>query len=252
MRTLFVSNRLPIIAEKGEGAWTSRASTGGLVTALVPLLKRWGGMWIGWAGTSALEGEDLERLTRAFGKREGYAVAAVPLSTEDYERFYQGFCNEIIWPLFHDLQSLCNFVPEYWRSAQQVEQAFADVVQRHARPDDLIWVQDYQLMGLGQVLAQRGMKNRLAFFLHIPFPPPDIFAKLPWRMEVLRGLLRYEVVGFQTRRDLANFADCVQRLLPGVVRRKSGETLDLKLDGHRCTAGAFPIGIDFVEFAQGA
>lgn len=252
MRILFVSNRLPIVAQRTSGGWTSHASTGGLVTALVPLLKRSGGMWIGWTGTSDLSAEELEQLTWSFGVREGYRVAGVPLSTEDYERFYQGFCNEIIWPLFHDLQSLCNFVPEYWTSVQKVEQTFADVVVRHAEPDDLIWVQDYQLMGLGRVLADRGLQNQLAFFLHIPFPPPDIFLKLPWRMEVLQGLLHYAVVGFQTRRDLANFADCVHTLLPGVQRRTGDAEVLLEWNGRRCAAVAVPIGIDFEEFAAGA
>jgi trehalose 6-phosphate synthase len=252
MRTLFVSNRLPIVAERGAGGWTSHSSSGGLITALVPLLKRGGGVWVGWPGTSEVQGAELEALMKAFSEREGYQVAAVPLSVEDYERFYQGFCNEIIWPLFHDLQSLCNFVPDYWTSAQKVEQTFADVVERHARPDDLIWVQDYQLMGLGRVLVERGLTNRLAFFLHIPFPPPDIFLKLPWRMDVLRGLLQYEVIGFQTRRDLANFSDCVHKLLPGVARQHDDSELRLELDGRKCVAAAMPIGIDFEEFAGGA
>ncbi len=251
MRTMFVSNRLPIVAEKHADGWTSHASSGGLVTALVPLLKRWGGMWVGWAGTSEIQGEALDALARAFGEREGYHVTAVPLSAKDYEHFYQGFCNEIIWPLFHDLQSLCNFVPEYWTSAKKVEQTFADVVQRHAQPDDLIWVQDFHLMGLGRVLADRGLKNRLAFFLHIPFPPPDIFCKLPWRNEVLTGLLRYDVLGFQTRRDLENFSDCVHKLLPDAERGKTPDELHLEFAEHSCIAGAFPIGIDFNEFAAG-
>ncbi|HVS73008.1 MAG TPA: trehalose-6-phosphate synthase [Phycisphaerae bacterium] len=252
MPTLFVSNRLPIVLEKTAGGWDFHPSSGGLVTALAPLLKRRGGVWIGWPGASEIQPLELQSLLATFAKREGYQLAAVPLSTQDYERFYQGFCNEIIWPLFHDLQSLCNFVPAYWTSARQVEQSFADVIEHHAQPDDLIWVQDYQLMGLGRTLVQRGLKNRLAFFLHIPFPPPDIFLKLPWRMDVLRGLLEYEVIGFQTRRDLANFSDCVRRLLPDVERHREPGELRLETDGRQCAAAAFPIGIDFEEFAAGA
>ncbi len=252
MRTLFVSNRLPVIVEKKAGVWTSHTSSGGLVTALVPLLKRGGGMWIGWPGPSEAQGAELEGVLEQFSEQQGYRVAAVPLSTQDYQRFYQGYCNEILWPLFHDLQSLCNFNPDYWTSAQKVEQAFADVVEAHAQPGDLIWVQDYQLMGLGRVLASRGLQNPLAFFLHIPFPPPDIFMKLPWRLDVLRGLLQYEVIGFQTRRDLANFADCVHKLLPEVERRRNPEEVRFEYEGRTCAAGAFPIGIDFEEFAEGA
>lgn len=252
MPILFVSNRLPIIAEKDEHGWKSHTSAGGLVTALVPLLRRFGGMWIGWTGVAELQGRDLKSLISEFSKREGYRIASVPLTAEDYERFYQGYCNEILWPLFHDLQSLCNFVPTYWTSAQKVEQTFADVVGKNAGPDDLIWVQDYHLMGLGRVLRQRGLANRLAFFLHIPFPPPDIFRKLPWRMEVLKGLLSYDVIGLQTRRDLENFADCVHQLLPETERSRSATDVRLESDGRACFAGAFPIGIDFDEFGIAA
>lgn len=252
MRTLFVSNRLPIVAEKGDTGWKSHISSGGLVTALAPVLRRFGGMWIGWTGTSELQGRDLRSLMTEFTRREGYRVAPVPLTTEDYERFYQGFCNEIIWPLFHDLQSRCNFVPAYWTSAQRVEQTFADVVGKYARPDDLIWVQDYHLMGLGKVLASRGLQNKRAFFLHIPFPPPDIFCKLPWRLEVLQGLLHYQVIGFQTRHDLENFSDSVNRLIPATERFRSETELRLEGNGNQCIAGAFPIGIDFEEFGTAA
>jgi trehalose 6-phosphate synthase/phosphatase len=252
VRTLFVSNRLPIVAERSDAGWTSHTSAGGLVTALAPVLRRFGGMWIGWTGSSALQGRDLKSLIAEFARREGYRVAPVPLTTEDYERFYQGFCNEIIWPLFHDLQTRCNFMPEYWTSAQKVSQAFADVVQKHARADDLIWVQDYHLLGLGRVLRERGIKNPLAFFLHIPFPSPDIFCKLPWRLEVLRGLLNYQVIGLQTRRDLENFSDCVHRLIPECERSKSLTQLKLADNSHACMVGSFPIGIDFEEFGIAA
>lgn len=250
MRILFVSNRLPIVAERGADGWKTYSSSGGLVTALVPLLKRFGGVWIGWAGNSEVQGKQLKALADTFAKREGYQVAAVPLTEEDYEKFYQGFCNQIIWPLFHDLQSLCHFVPDFWTTYQKVEETFADIVMQHTQPDDLIWVQDYQLMGLGKALIERGVKNKIAFFLHIPFPPPDIFCKLPWRMEVLKGLLQYDVVGFQTKRDLENFYDCVFRLLPqaGCVRGESD--IRIGFEGKQCIVGNFPIGIDFEEFAK--
>ncbi len=252
MKIVFVSNRLPIVAEREGDGWTTHASAGGLVTALVPLLKRWGGMWIGWAGTAELQGAELAAAMREFGERVGYDVAAVPLSTEDYGFFYQGFCNEIIWPLFHDLQSFCNFVPEYWTSAHKVEEAFADVVERNVGPEDLLWIQDYHLMGLGQTLVRRGLRNKLAFFLHIPFPPPDIFCKLPWRLDVLKGLLHYQVIGLQTRHDLKNLADCVRALLPAAVRQEGASELRFELEGRGSIAGVFPIGIDFEEFAGGA
>jgi trehalose 6-phosphate synthase len=249
MKIIFVSNRLPIVAEKNGDGWVTHPSSGGLVTALAPLLKRWGGMWIGWVGTAELQGAALETAVGEFGQRVGYSLAGVPLSAEDYDHFYKGYCNEIIWPLFHDLQSFCNFVPEYWISAHKVEEAFADVVERNTGPEDLLWIQDYHLMGLGQALAKRGLPNKLAFFLHIPFPPPDIFCKLPWRIDVLKGLLHYQVIGFQARHDLKNFADCVHELLPDTERQRGATELRFEFQGRASAAGVFPIGIDFDEFS---
>lgn len=252
MRILFVSNRLPLTVEQGETGWSARAASGGLVTALTPILRRWGGVWIGWPGGAGLEPAELDALLSEYSQREGYNVAPVALTDTDYDQFYKGFCNEIIWPLFHDLQCRCNFVPEYWTFAKKVEATFADVVQKNARPDDLIWVQDYQLMGLGKALVDLGVQNKLAFFLHIPFPAPDIFLKLPWRMEVLKGLLYYRVIGFQSQRDLENFSLCVNKLLPGVEYRQTPRQSRLDFEGRSCMAGVFPIAIDYEEFAKGA
>jgi len=252
MSILFVSNRLPVVFEQSENRWSVHGASGGLVTALVPLLKRWGGTWIGWPGVTQAQVPELDAILADFSRQEGYNVATVPLTAEDYEYFYKGFCNEIIWPLFHDLQTFCNFQPDFWTSSRKVEQVFADVVERNARPDDLIWVQDYHLMGLGKVLAERGVRNKTVFFLHIPFPPPDSFCKLPWRKDVLNALLHYDVTGLQTQRDLRNFSDCVQHLLPGVEQHRTPRQLRTSSEGHSSVAGVFPIGIDYDEFATAA
>jgi alpha,alpha-trehalose-phosphate synthase [UDP-forming] len=252
MRTIFVSNRLPIVIDQDENVWSIHRGAGGLVTALDPVLKRWGGAWIGWPGTADIEPEKLDALLATYAKREGFRVAAVPLTDKEYKHFYEGFCNQIIWPLFHDLQSFCNFQPDYWASSNEVEKTFAEVVRRHAQADDLIWVHDYHLMGLGKLLVDSGVSNKIAFFLHIPFPPPDIFCKLPWRKDVLTALLHYEVIGLQTQRDLKNFSDCVNQLLPEVEQRLTPRRLHMNWEGRASVAGVFPIGIDYEEFAGAA
>lgn len=248
-RIMIVSNRLPIVFEPAAGGFEVRAGSGGLVTALAPILRRWGGMWIGWTGVVQADGVDTSGPLDDFSRSAGYELREVQLSAEDRDLFYQGYSNEIIWPLFHDLQSRCNFVPEYWTAYAHVIQMFAAVVERHVRPSDLVFVQDYHLMGLGRELRERRLTNRLAFFLHIPFPPPDIFCKLPWRGEVLDGLLSYDVIGFQTPRDLDNFMDCVRKLRPTARRRRRRGMYVIERDGHAVQAGAFPIGIDYEEFA---
>ena len=252
MKIILVSNRLPISIEKSAAGVVARRTSGGLVSALVPSLKRFRGTWIGWFGGDGTENVPMDELLADFGRREGIDLVGVPLSAEDYSRFYEGYCNQIIWPLFHDLQSLCNFRPEYWESSVKVQGIFADAVKFHASDDDLIWVHDYHLMGLGGALIERGVRSKMAFFLHIPFPAPDIFCKLPWRKDVLEALLQYEVIGLQTQRDLRNFSECIDRMLPHVKQRRTPRQSRLVLEGRSCVAGVFPIGIDYDDFADGA
>jgi trehalose 6-phosphate synthase len=248
-RIVVISNRLPVVIETDEQGTRAHPGSGGLVTALAPILRQWGGLWIGWPGSAPGEEVEVERLLAGFNHSLGYSMTPVHLSPQERNGFYQGFSNEIIWPLFHDLQSSCNFVPEYWNAYQAVKEKFAEVVVQEVQPDDFVWVNDYHLMGLGRRLRERGVHNKLGFFLHIPFPPPDIFCKLPWRTDVLEGLLTHDVVGFQTPRDLENFNDCVRRLLPKARRRRSRGTLEVTHRRSTCSVGAFPIGIDFDEFA---
>ena len=124
------------------------------------------------------------------------------------DEFYYGYSNEVIWPLFHDLQNFCNFEPAYWQAYKQVNERYADAIVRSARPDDFIWVHDYHLMYVAQALRERSASAKLSaltFFLHIPFPPYDIFAKLPQQQRLLHALLQFDLLGFQTRRDVRNF-----------------------------------------------
>jgi len=252
VKIIVVSNRLPIVFEKNETELVARQASGGLVSALVPSLKEVHGTWIGWSGGDVAEGSALEPLLADFGRREGIDLVGVPLTADDYSHFYEGYCNQIIWPLFHDLQSLCKFQPEYWESSVKVQGVFAEAVKQHASDDDLIWVQDYHLMGLGRAMADRGIRAKMAFFLHIPFPPPDIFCKLPWRKDVLKSLLQYEVIGLQTRNDLRNFSECVERLLPDVLQRRTSRQSRMQLERGEAVAAVFPIGIDYDSFAEGA
>jgi trehalose 6-phosphate synthase len=248
-RIVIVSNRLPVVLERDQSGWSVRDGSGGLVTALSAVLRRLGGVWIGWPGTIGTDDSELEPILAQHGRQVGYSLRPVSMSKEEVEGFYQGFSNEIIWPLFHDLQSQCNFVPDYWTRYIAVKEKFADAVCREMEPNDLVWVHDYHLMGLARRLRERGLKNRLGYFLHIPFPPPDIFCKLPWRVEVLKGLLQYDLIGFQTPRDRENFLDCVRKLVPEARQRCSHGTFDCELVGHVARIGTFPIGIDFNHFA---
>jgi len=250
-RLVIVSNRLPfVITPAADGSLISRPGSGGLVTALLPVLRDRGGVWVGWPGlvdqTADIEGA----LATAAGKA-GYRLAPVALTAEDKAGFYDGFSNEVLWPLFHDLQSLCNFDPAYWRSYCAVNHNYAQVVLAEAGRDDFVWVHDYHLLLLGAELRRGGLAAPLGFFLHIPFPPLDIYLKLPWRFTLLRALLEYDLIGFQTLHDQRNFTQCVRALLPEVRLTHRGSRARLP-DGRNVRIGAFPIGIDAAAFQHQA
>jgi trehalose 6-phosphate synthase len=248
-RLVVVSNRLPVTLSRGpDGHWRAVASSGGLVTALVPLLRDRGGVWIGWPGVIE---EDAPEQIPAFD-RAGFTLRSVLLSGAEHRGFYYGFANEAIWPLFHDLQGRAFFEPEYWRSYLAANRKFAEATHAELRPGDLVWVHDYHLMGVAAELRRRGVAQALNFFLHIPFPPIDIYAKLPWRRELLELLLAYDLLGFQTPRDRRNFMGCVEALIPEVEIDRSRPLRVLRWRGHEVRVGAFPIGIDHQHFARAA
>lgn len=249
-RLVVVSNRLPVtVVEEESGSFTLKASSGGLVTALEPVLKQRKGVWIGWTGNFSESESELSESLRLYAEEVGYGLVPVFLQKQQVEEFYGGFSNQIIWPLFHDLQSLCNFQPSFWESYQKVELQYAEVVASSTAATDTIWVQDFHLMGLGEALRKLGLANNMGFFLHIPFPPPDIFLKLPWREDVIKGLLAFDQIGFQTSNDHDNFLACCRKL--GFESKKSENTFHFILSKERRTViGAFPIGIDFNEFNE--
>lgn len=250
MRLIVVSNRLPVVTYRQGRKWLVRPGSGGLVTALAPILKNRGGLWIGWCGTS---GEvDLRRVLSAASQETGYVLRPVRLTKEDVANFYYGFSNEVIWPLFHDLQTRCNFVPEYWYKYLNVNRKFANVIRRHIRENDYIWVHDYHLMHVAHMLRVKKVEQEIGFFLHIPFPPMDIFLKLPWRGQILHALLEYDLVGFQTLRDRRNFIQCIQTLIPDAYIRGKGQVITVTVPGRTVRVGSFPISIDFKDFAQQA
>ena len=252
-RLIVVSNRLPFALDStGEDLWTVTPAVGGLVSAIEPVLRDRGGTWIGWPGIAGkIPEEPFAKATR----NAGYKIVPVALSQTERDEFYYGYSNEVIWPLFHDLQNFCNFDPAYWQAYKQVNVRFADAIARSARPDDFIWVHDYHLMYVAQALRERGVSQdllRLTFFLHIPFPPYDIFAKLPQQQRLLRALLQFDLLGFQTRRDVRNFLQCVRRVMSDarVVPRR--ELQLIRFEKREIRVGHFPIGIDFDSFENGA
>lgn len=183
-------------------------------------------------------------------KTTGYHLHPIFLSDEEVKLYYVGFANEVIWPLFHDLQSLCRFDPSYWHALQAVSVKFAEGLRETIQPQDFLWIHDYHLMLVGQELRKKQVTEKIGFFLHIPFPSLDIFSKLPWRFQILRALLEYDLIGFQTHRDLRNFMQCVKRLLPNVKTHMKHHMPTCQSPSRETRVGAFPISIDFQEFSR--
>ena len=232
-----VANRLPVDEEITPEGRRWRASPGGLVTALRPVVAAHHGAWVGWGGgvDSVAEPFDLD----------GIRLHPVWLSTDDVERFYEGQSNSTIWPLYHDAVEPPLF-SRHWRDAYRtVNQRFADAAAEVAAKGATVWVHDYQLQLVPAMLRARRPDLRIGFFLHIPFPPIELFMQMPLRAEILRGLLGADLVGFQQRLAAQNFVRLARHLL-GLQYR--GNTLSI--DGRTVTAGAYPISIDVKEMEE--
>ena len=250
---ILISNRLPATVESTPEGLQIRPSSGGLVTALRPVLAAHKGAWIGSIDSSDMALESpLELPADGNPGQSGYDMIGIPLTPTEQHGFYAGFSNEIVWPLFHDLQSRCNFDPAYWNIYSSVNRKFAEVIAHAAQADSRIWVHDYHLMLTGKFMRAMGLRQRMGFFLHIPFPPLDIFEKLPWRSQILQALFDFNVIGFQTPRDLRNFLGCVRRLLPDVELQRVDDDMYQSVGAQTSQVRVFPIGIDFNEFARQA
>ncbi|MFC1994444.1 trehalose-6-phosphate synthase [Chloroflexota bacterium] len=248
-KLVIASNRLPVsLTKEDNGNWQLKPSSGGLVTALAPVLRDMGGLWIGWPGT--MEDANLEDLLKLGSQNLGYTLKPITLTAEELSKYYYGFSNEILWPLFHDLQTHCNFDPSYWNMYKAVNQKFAQVIAEYSTKNNYIWVNDYHLMLVAEKLRSAGVNRNLGFFLHIPFPPLDIFMKLPWREQVLQALLEYDLIGFQTPRDRNNFVYCVESMFRELRFDARRQVSTIMVGKREVRVGTFPVGIDFEDFAQ--
>jgi alpha,alpha-trehalose-phosphate synthase [UDP-forming] len=248
-RFVVVSNRLPVVIERNSDGLRAIPGSGGLISAMTPVLRARGGMWIGWPGHSdgVPEPEVLQTL-EAGSADWGFDLVPVFLPEDVATGYYDGFSNATIWPLFHDLQGRTVFEIAYHKAYLDANRMFADCVESCTEERDFVWVHDYHLMDVARFLREHGTKRTCAFFLHIPFPPPDIFMKLPWRREILEALFHYDLLGFQTFRDRRNFLDCVDDISPCSHPSGRGNVIRIRRENRQVGLGVFPIGIDAREF----
>ncbi len=242
-RLLIISNRLPMDAIKREGTLRFQPSVGGLVTGMDSIHKSGPSMWIGWSGVSL---EKLGRQKKEFkAKLKSENCYPVFLSKDDVERFYRGFSNKTIWPLFHYFPLYATYNKSWWEAYRRVNRIFRDAVIRVARRDDIIWVHDYQLMLLPKLIREKLPDATIGFFLHIPFPSSELFRLLPWREEILEGLLGADLTGFHTYDYVHHFLNSVQRILG--YEPTFGQ---IPVSNRVVRADAFPMGIDYERFAK--
>jgi trehalose 6-phosphate synthase len=199
-------------------------------------------MWFGWSGKTAKKTSTHPHIEQT----NAVTYATIDLSETDYKRFYVGFSNSTLWPLLHFRLGLINFKREDYEGYIRVNKAYADALAPMLQPDDVVWIHDYHLIPLAAELRARGVKNRLGFFLHIPFVPSSVWAVLPPAKDLLRGMCAYDVVGFQAREHLRDFTDSVGQML-GAEIDGNGE---IRMPGVRCRAVVTPIGINARGFAQ--
>jgi trehalose 6-phosphate synthase len=232
-RFVVVANRLPVDrAVDADGRTSWQRSPGGLVTALEPVLQRNHGVWLGWSGAPD---EDIAPF-----EADGMTLVPVRLSATEVEEYYEGFSNTTLWPLYHDAIVPPRYRREWWDAYVKVNRRFAEQTARHADDGAVVWVQDYQLQLVPAMLRELRPDLRIGFFLHIPFPPTELFSQLPWRQQIVEGLLGADLVGFQRPGGASNFARLARRY-EGVQSTRDGIVLD---DGRTVHARAFPISIE--------
>ncbi len=234
-----VANRLPVDrVTETDGSISWRTSPGGLVTALEPVMRANHGAWIGWHGGAD---ETLEPF-----EDSGLCLVPVPLTAQEVEEYYEGFSNATLWPLYHDVVAPPSFHREWWDAYVAVNQRFADRAAQVAEDNAVVWVQDYQLQLVPRMLRERRPDLRIGFFLHIPFPPTELFQQLPWRRQILEGLLGADLVGFQRPGAAQNFVRLVRQRVGHKTHR---DTVYLP-DGRTVNAMSFPISIDFAGLEE--
>ena len=201
-RIFIISNRVSLPSNQRT------VHAGGLEVALRGLLKRKHCVWVGWSGKAV---DQEEKAEVRYQKAGGTEDIVTDLVRQDFEEYYNGFANRVLWPVLHYRQDLAEFSRRDLSGYLRVNELFAGILARHLEPDDVLWVHDYHLMPLARVLKGRGLGNRIGFFLHIPMPPPEVIAAMPGHERVVGALAEYDLVGFQTEADTANFARYVAR-----------------------------------------
>ena len=243
-RIVIVSNRLPISIQKNNNKFDISPSAGGLATGLKSYHQNNNSIWIGWPSINANDIEEENEVSKLLAKDQCIPVF---LSDELIENYYDGFSNAIIWPLFHYFTDYTRFEEGYWEAYKKVNELFAEVILSNAKQNDMVWIHDYQLMLVPNLIKTKRPDLSIGFFLHIPFPSFEVFRILPWRESIIEGLLGADLLGFHTYDYARHFISSVKRLMGYDV-----EFNTISLDDRQVFIDVFPMGIDFNKFQEKA
>jgi trehalose 6-phosphate synthase/phosphatase len=239
-RIIIVSNRLPVKVEIKNEELIYHTSEGGLATGLGSIYKEGNNVWVGWPGAFIEEETTQEIIARDFSKQN---LCPVMLSEEEIEHYYDGFSNDTLWPLFHYFPSYANYAQEDWEAYQKVNQKFADKVTSIASPHDTIWIHDYQLMLVPQMVRAAMPDISIGFFQHIPFPSYEVFRLIPWRDQLLKGIMGADLIGFHTYDDVRHFMSAATR-----IANTLSNANEIVMDERTIVVDAFPMGIDYEKY----
>lgn len=245
-RLIIVSNRLPVSIKKRHNSIKVEPSVGGLATGMKSFYKTHDSLWFGWPGIHTGQISPKER-TEIATKLEDEKCKPVYLSRHDLNQYYYGFANKTLWPLFHYFTQYTTYREDYWRSYNKVNQIFARELLKEIREDDIVWIHDYHLFLLPQLIREKFPHIAIGFFLHIPFPSYEVFRLLPWRNQLMKGLLGADLLGFHTYDYQRHFISTVRRLL-GKETYFNG----ILTDHREIKVDSFPMGIDYKRFEQKA
>jgi len=243
-RTLIVSNRLPTKVLRNEEGLTFQPSEGGLATGLGSIYRQGDNLWIGWPGLFVHDEAEEDHIREELREDN---MAPVFLTEAEIRDFYEGFSNSTLWPTFHYFSEFAEYEQTHWEAYVQVNQKFCEAVLAHAGPEDTIWVHDYQLLLLPEMLRKARPEASIGFFLHIPFPSQELIRVLPWRTELLRGMLGADLIGFHTFGYMRHFLSAVTHLLGYPAQNGQIET-----PNRSVRVDAFPMGIDYERYAKAA
>ncbi|MBS1511256.1 MAG: bifunctional alpha,alpha-trehalose-phosphate synthase (UDP-forming)/trehalose-phosphatase [Bacteroidetes bacterium] len=241
-KCIIISNRLPVKVSRADGKYSFQPSEGGLATGLGSVYKKQNNIWIGWPGLFTDDLQQKKQISQALLEQQLFPVF---LTAEEINQYYEGFSNEILWPVFHYMSTYARYENSYWEYYVSVNKKFADAVLNIYQPGDTIWIHDYHLLLLPQLIRQSKQDAVIGFFQHIPFPSFELFRLLPWRKELLEGLLGADLIGFHTYDDARHFLGAASHILSLNTSLNT-----VMIEDRKVAVEAFPMGIDDKKFTM--